>query len=192
MNFTGSQLISHNNDLMGYAYRRIKDREVCQDLVQTTYMKAIRSKHLWSGENLGGWLMAILKNVINDHYKEIYRPSTPLIDDTPLDEVAHITTTDTYKFGKIFNDDELDMAFNKLTEYQKNVIYSTYVLDIDDVDQSSTLGINKRTLISRRKKGMDQLRKWMGAVETSERWHKLSFAAQTKRNLLKKEALNAK
>ena len=54
--FTGSELISHHNTLMAYAYKRTNNRDDALDLVQTTYMRAIRHNNSYQNkeyENLG-------------------------------------------------------------------------------------------------------------------------------------------
>ena len=71
---------------------------------------------------------------------------------------------DEYQLGKIFKDEELEAAFQELSTYQKDVIYKTYFLDIDNLEEAEKLGIPKQTLISRRKKGMDSLRRKLKAV----------------------------
>lgn len=158
---------------MAYAFKRTKNRDDALDLVQNTYMRAIRHNNSYQNkeyENLGSWLMSILKNLLKDYYSELVRIN---LDDTPyekLEETEVPPIIDNYQEGKIFKDSYLDYAFHQLTPYQQNVIYNTYVLDIDDEAQSKALGIPKRTLVSRRKKGMDQLKKWLGAKEISLKW----------------------
>ena len=163
MKFTGSELISHHDKLMAYAYKRVPNRDDALDLVQHTYMKAIRynqSFYRKDGINLGAWLMVILKNNLKDYYEK--KAHNPQLTDTPYDDLVDTDLPphfDEHHLGKVFKDEEIEAAFNNLTPYQKEVIYNTYILDIDDFAQSDNLGVNRRTLISRRKKGMDQLRK---------------------------------
>ena len=162
MKFTGSELITHKEILFGYARKRVRNDDDALDIVQTTYMKAIRyNDSFYNREhtNMGGWLMSILKNLLKDYYEKLgHMPmnDTPYEDLHELEVPPHI---DEYKEGVIFKDSEIDAAFAKLTDYQKQVIYNTYILDIDDFTQSDALKLNRRTLISRRKKGMDSLRR---------------------------------
>ena len=159
MNFTGSELIAHKEILYGYARKRVRNDEDALDLVQITFMNAIRSNQTWGGENLKSWLFAILKNVMKDYYEKL---SKQMIDDTPFEELADTElppVIDEYQLGKIFKDEELEEAFNNLSHKQQDVIYKTYFLDIDNLEEANKQGIPKQTLISRRKKGMDALRR---------------------------------
>ena len=164
MKFTGSELIAHKEILFGYARKRVRNDDDALDIVQTTYMKAIRSSETWNGENLKAWLFAILKNVMKDYYEKLPKQLT---DDTPFEEQNESElppVIDEYQLGKIFKDEELEAAFQELSTYQKDVIYKTYFLDIDNLEEADKLGIPKQTLISRRKKGMDSLRRKLKAV----------------------------
>lgn len=162
MKFTGAELISHNDKLMAYAYKRTKNRDDALELVQTTYMKAIRynsSFYRKDNPNLGAWLMTILKNALKDYYeKNSHYP----MDDTPYEDLNELELPphfDEYQLGKVFKDDRIEKAMSNLTTLQKEAIYQTYVLDANDAEISRELGIPKRTWISRRKKAMDRIRK---------------------------------
>ena len=41
----------------------------------------------------------------------------------------------------MFKDEELETAFSKLTDYQKDVIYRTYFLDLDDKEEAKKMGM---------------------------------------------------
>ena len=159
--FTGSELISHYDKLMAYAIKRTRNREDALDVVQTTYMRAIRYNHSFYTRNwsLGAWLMTILKNVLKDYYEKL--DHSPQLDDKPIDEFDEIPIMDSYKLGKVFKDERLEEAFKKLTPIQRETVFATYFLDIPDIELRQLLGVGKQTLISRRKKGMDALRRAM-------------------------------
>ena len=164
MKFTGSELIAHHDKLMSYAVKRTYNREDALDLVQQTYMKAIRynqSFYRKPDRSLGAWLMTILKNLLKDYYEK--RAHSVPISDKPLDEFHEIPFEDSYQFGRVFKDERLEAAFKSLTALQRETLFATYVLDIPDIVLRKRLGIPKETLISRRKKGMDALRRVMCA-----------------------------
>ena len=57
--------------LLNYALIRIKEREIAKDLVQETFLTAIRTKEQYRGEiSEMNWLFLILKSRILDHYKK--------------------------------------------------------------------------------------------------------------------------
>jgi RNA polymerase sigma-70 factor (ECF subfamily) len=57
--------------LFSYAMSRIYRRELAEDLVQETFLSALRSKESFKGESKEQtWLISILKNKIIDHYRK--------------------------------------------------------------------------------------------------------------------------
>jgi RNA polymerase sigma-70 factor (TIGR02943 family) len=60
--------------LYTYARWKVKDEETAQDLVQETFLSALKSSSGFRGESSEKtWLKAILKNKILDHYRKHYQ-----------------------------------------------------------------------------------------------------------------------
>jgi RNA polymerase sigma-70 factor (ECF subfamily) len=61
---------NYSNLLFKYAVARIGDLESAEDLVQDTFLSALKSQDTFRGEiSEKNWLFAILKNKIIDHYR---------------------------------------------------------------------------------------------------------------------------
>lgn len=61
----------HANYLYQYAIKRISDSELSKDLVQETFLSAIKSLSDFKGKSTERtWLTSILKNKIIDHYRK--------------------------------------------------------------------------------------------------------------------------
>lgn len=59
------------DDLLKYAMFRLNDVNTCEDLVQETFLSALKSKDTFKGEsNEKTWLISILKNKIIDTYRK--------------------------------------------------------------------------------------------------------------------------
>ena len=77
-----------------FLYQLVRDREVTDDLVQETFVKAWRNLHRFdSGKRFRTWLYAIARNTAFDHFRK--RKELPFAsvrgdgeDDGPLDEIA--------------------------------------------------------------------------------------------------------
>lgn len=170
MIFTGSELIEHHDKLMAYAYKRADNRDIAQDFVQTTYMRAIRSQHTYDPDqdsSLGAWLMTILKNVINDYWIEQNRLKRPKIDDKPIEDLHesyHPATIDSYDFGNDFEDERLEEAYSNLIPSHKEVIEFTYVQELTDEELVAKYGKDKQHYRSRRHKATRTLRKTLKAT----------------------------
>jgi len=63
-------IAGHADALFSYAIVRVGDRETAKDLVQETFLSALRSRASFRGESSEKtWLFSILKNKIIDHYR---------------------------------------------------------------------------------------------------------------------------
>ena len=64
----------HGDSLFRYALFRIQDAQVAEDLVQETFLAALRGKDSFAGRSsLRTWLFGILKHKIIDHIRKISR-----------------------------------------------------------------------------------------------------------------------
>lgn len=73
---------SYGDFLYRFALSRVKDPSVAEDLVQETFLAALRARENFQGRSAGRtWLTAILKHKIVDHIrKKIREPSTDNIE----------------------------------------------------------------------------------------------------------------
>ena len=91
---------SYGDFLYRFALSRVKDPSVAEDLVQETFLAALRGRENFKGQSAGRtWLIAILKHKIVDHIrKKIREPSTDKIEtlldssDPDFDERGHWQT----------------------------------------------------------------------------------------------------
>src|SRR5262245_19031625 len=71
--------------LYRFALRRVADEDVAEDIVQSTFIKAMRSLGSWRGEaSLFTWLCTICRHEIHDHLQRLGRArAMASIDDAP-------------------------------------------------------------------------------------------------------------
>jgi len=61
----------HGDILFSYCVVRIGNKEIAEDLVQETFLSALKSLHTFKSQSsLQTWLVAILKNKITDYYRK--------------------------------------------------------------------------------------------------------------------------
>lgn len=64
-------LAQHGDALFGYAFKFINDRPVAEDLVQETFLAALKGQSNFGGRSSERtWLIGILKNKVVDHYRK--------------------------------------------------------------------------------------------------------------------------
>lgn len=73
------QCLSHLDALYGAALRMTANRQDAEDLVQETYLKAIRNLHRYREDgNCKAWLFRILTNTYIDRYRKARRSPIPV------------------------------------------------------------------------------------------------------------------
>lgn len=66
-------LNEYGDYLYNYAYSRVNDSMLAEDLIQDTFLSAVRAKDGFEGRSaVKTWLVAILKRKIIDHYRKSY------------------------------------------------------------------------------------------------------------------------
>ncbi len=71
----------HADFLYRYAYSRLLDRSLAEDLVQETFLAALGAWRRFSGRSsVRTWLVSILKNKIVDHFRRVSRIDRDSLD----------------------------------------------------------------------------------------------------------------
>ena len=61
----------YGDSLFHFALARVKDRDTAEDLVQETFLAAVKSKERFQGRSsVKTWLFGILKHKVIDHYRK--------------------------------------------------------------------------------------------------------------------------
>lgn len=77
-----SWLEEHGDVLFRYALARVRDQHVAEDLVQETFVGALRARESYGGRaSERTWLVAILRHKIFDHLRKQGREQTPPVED---------------------------------------------------------------------------------------------------------------
>lgn len=72
----------YSDELFGFAFIRVNDEETAKDLLQDTFLSALKNLETFKGEiSEKNWLYLILKNKIIDHYKKNSKKSFVQFDD---------------------------------------------------------------------------------------------------------------
>jgi RNA polymerase sigma-70 factor (TIGR02943 family) len=83
---------SFGDYLFSYAFLKVGIRETAEDLVQETFVSAIKGRDSFKGDSSEKtWLVAILKNKIIDHYrrKDVLKGAADYLNDTDDEFSAH-------------------------------------------------------------------------------------------------------
>jgi RNA polymerase sigma-70 factor (ECF subfamily) len=159
----GEEALDHLDTLYRGALRLTRDADQARDLVQETYVRALRYKHSFqAGTNMRAWLFAIMRNLFWDRFKGS-RPDT-----VSLDDVGDFALYDKLKdAGDLPEGSVLDKiaatevvsAIEKLPPLHREVVMLVDVEGFAYKEASEALGIPIGTVMSRLHRARRQLQK---------------------------------
>ncbi len=130
------------------------DRDLAEDLVQETYLKALRSREGFRpGADLKVWMTTILRNSLRDHWRR-----GRFVDPSVRSDEMMLRARGRRDPG-VDRTDELESALRRLPERQRTVLLLAYVEGWSHEDIRSVMGCPRGSVgvwIARAKK---QLRK---------------------------------
>ena len=165
-----SLCLDNINSLFSAALRMTRNPEDAEDLVQETYLKAVRSAHLFD-ESLNGraWLFKILTNSFRDRYrKQVKSPRQVELDDVSefllYDQVVGAFPEkkpgeSVEKFMHQFLDDEVKAAIEQLPEQFRLVVLLSDIEDFSYKEIAEIIDAPIGTVMSRLFRGRKLLQK---------------------------------
>lgn len=101
----------YSDHLFSWAFHKTSSKEVAEDLLQETFVGAIKSYSNFRQEsNPKTWLLSILNNKINDHFRNLYRKTAQEDDrifSTFFDETGHWTKSESPTSWEIRDEEHL-------------------------------------------------------------------------------------
>jgi len=157
------EAIGHLDTLYRGALRLTRDPEQAQDLVQDTYVRALRYQHSYQqGTNMKAWLFAIMRNLFWDRFKGKRQ------DDVSLDGDGEFALYDTLKDdtavpeADVLNKlaaEEVVAAVEKLPPLHREVVLLVDVEGFSYKDAAGVIGVPIGTVMSRLHRARQQLQK---------------------------------
>ena len=159
--------LAHLDVLYGTALRMCKSQDQAEDLIQETYMRAVRFHNKFEpGSNLKAWLFRMMTNLFINSYRRRQRTlevqhghqRLDLLERmTPDDQLMAATAPQEYFFEKFFSD-EVVCAIEDLPHNYKMVLLMADVNDFSYAQISQILDIPIGTVMSRLHRGRKILR----------------------------------
>ena len=106
----------YHKRLYNFYFQMIRDRAICDDMVQTVFYKVIRYRESYKGGQFVSWIFKIARNVFSDQYQK----SKKTLNNVDIDLVAH--KNEDNKVDKIEEIQHLHNALNKLNVEEKELI----------------------------------------------------------------------
>lgn len=125
--------------LFAFAYRAVRQREEAEDLVQDTWISALRTVPSFEGRSsLRTWLVSIMRRRIADRFRR-ERPSEHLEEERHASEhVATEERLEAFEAASIAN-----QAMAELTELERTAVTLCDVQDLDRDEASASMGVTR-------------------------------------------------
>lgn len=169
--------------LFRYVQARVSDRETAEDLTATVFVEALKSIDSYSnrGRPLLAWLYRIARNVVNYHYRSLFRkeggsaavaaPAHALwhllrpgrLGDHPQDEAA--SANDAGELGdpaSLVESWDLRKAVSRLSDDQRDVIILRYFVGLTTPEVASVVGKRERAVYSLQTRAIKALQRHLG------------------------------
>lgn len=154
-------LSTHREFLRGFAFNFTRDQEDANDLIQDTFLKALRYKdNFREGTNIKGWLYTIMRNIFINNYKRKKFQNT-ITDST--DNLYYLNASQDMRYDSVTGGiDERDIrsAIGELgTEFRVPFTMFIEGFHYDEISEklSIPMGTVKSRIFHARKKLMTQL-----------------------------------
>lgn len=121
--------------LFGYLINTLRDKQLAEDILQTTWLKAIEALPRFHdrGQGIKGWLFAIAKNECRTHWRKSVKevPFDPLLHDTGVDDREELETTILVR-----------QILERLSEDDREILRLRYIAGLSVTEIAQTLEIS--------------------------------------------------
>ncbi len=100
----------HKKALYGFFYKMSRSNTISEDLVQTVFIKILKSKHTFVGNGkFVTWMFHIARNVLHDHYRKNKHAHLNVVEDQ-ANELASAETVE----GQFDSEQTIDRLFKAI------------------------------------------------------------------------------
>lgn len=156
------EAVSYLDSLYATALRLTRDRTAADDLVQDTYLKAVRFAHRFErGTNLRAWLFTILHNTFRNERRDAGRDPVEIDSEAVADVADRRGAADSpeHLLLRTALDHRLQAALDALPDAYRQAVWLRDVEDFSYAEIAGMVGIPIGTVMSRIARGRRLLHK---------------------------------
>jgi RNA polymerase sigma-70 factor (ECF subfamily) len=152
-----SEALPFHVDLYRLAKWLLRNQAEAEDLVQETFVEALRSFHRFEkGSNCRAWLIKIMYHLLSKHRRKSNR--LRVVGDEQLAETVAVEPAGTGEFAG----EEVLSALKRLPQHYQEVVILSAVEDLSYKEIAEALSIPTGTVMSRLSRGRSLLRSALG------------------------------
>ena len=138
--------------LRRYARALTRDADIADDLVQDTLVRALRSEHLFEGDEIRSWLYTILTNLNRNRLRSLARrPVLSPIEENDLPDLA----------GPDAGGRDIERALALLVEDQRTVLLLVVLEGLSYREVAEVQGVPIGTVMSRLARARSQIKTYL-------------------------------
>ncbi len=138
--------------LRRYARALTRDSDLADDLVQDTLVRALRSEHLFQGDEVRSWLYTILTNLNRNRLRSLARrPTLTPIDDNDAPDFA----------GPESGQRDIERALATLADDQRNALLLVVLEGLSYREVAEVQGVPIGTVMSRLSRARGQIKAYL-------------------------------
>ena len=138
--------------LRRYARALTRDADIADDLVQDTLVRALRSEHLFEGDEIRSWLYTILTNLNRNRLRSLARrPLLSPIDDNDAPDLA----------GPEAGGRDIERALALLVEEQRTALLLVVLEGLSYREVAEVQGVPIGTVMSRLARARVQIKTYL-------------------------------
>jgi RNA polymerase sigma-70 factor (ECF subfamily) len=138
--------------LRRYARALTRDADIADDLVQDTLVRALRSEHLFEGDEIRSWLYTILTNLNRNRLRSLARrPVLSPIEDNDLPDLA----------GPDTGRRDIERALATLVEDQRTALLLVVLEGLSYREVAEVQGVPIGTVMSRLARARSQIKTYL-------------------------------
>jgi RNA polymerase sigma-70 factor (ECF subfamily) len=159
--------LEHLDALYGYAMALVREKVGAEDLVQETYLRAIRaSHHLVAGTHLRGWLFTIMRNVWRNEQRHLHSgPQFIGLEAEEEDRRMRFASRSDNPYLVLVRKkerEEVREAIARLSPAHREVVVLRDIEGFSYQQIAGIIGCPAGTVMSRLARARDQLRSMLG------------------------------
>jgi RNA polymerase sigma-70 factor (ECF subfamily) len=165
----GAAALEQIDALYGYALTLTHDPTAAEDLVQETYLRAVRAAEQFTpNSNLKGWLFVILRNAwLNNLRHERHGPRFTELEEEEKTAQLEDTANDPYVlYLRKLEREEIRQAINSLPILHREIVVLRDLEGFSYQEIATMLGCPAGTVMSRLGRARKKLRQVLGAKQT--------------------------
>ena len=162
---------AYHQDIYQFVFYMVKDKHLCDDLVQDTYIKILQSLSTFRGESSKKtWLLSIARHVVIDHFRSQKRKRNYKLDFFNWQERGESIKDDLpLPDDIVIKNEEIKKVYHYLdqcTPDQKSVLILRFIQSLSVQETAEVLNFSESKVKTTQHRGLKVIKKYLMNVES--------------------------